>query len=151
MKVPVYFCAILVLFLCNACTKNHPMCWGKEKNEGIISKQLEMPFYVDITNNNVVINDQDAYKKMFSDSLAALYNVTWPEVDFTAYTLLGASVGGSCEIKVNREVVRSDNEQRYNYILKVKDCGICQKYNIRQEWVLVPKLPQGWNVNFKVK
>lgn len=100
--------------------------------------------------------DNDSVYKSWIDTSDLFYNpqcsseVVTP-IDFNTYTLLGKYTEGGCDVQFIREVQKNDDEKMYIYTIGVNECGICKKLQMSWNWVLVPKLPQGYTVKFIVK
>lgn len=56
--------------------------------------------------------------------------------------------GGGCDATFIREVKEDPEEEKYIYTVRMKECGLCEMYIYSMNWVLVPKLPKGWYVEF---
>lgn len=125
-----------------------PFCsTGSDKNEGIIESTVPLSCWLTGNQKEFVIRDDSAYMQLFSDA----HQCTPPEIDFTRYTLLGLYADGGCEASFARKVTRDDSEDSFHYTVKVKDCGDCESLQVSYNWVLVPRLPDGWTVTFEVR
>ena len=138
------FTGLLTIFI--SCGKS-PRCWGGNKNEGIISSSVQINCWPAKFQENYIITSDSAYLQIFSDTSTGCNR---PPIDFSKFSLLGQSASGQCEIKVIREVTRSESENKYHYKVTVKSCGICKKEVLSDNWVIVPKLPDNWTVTFEV-
>lgn len=143
--IPIF----IFLGLLSSCSKSSE-CWGDNKNMGIIINSISIDCSPTITLENYVITSDSVYQQTFSNPLTGQTNCQLPSIDFSKETLLGVSASGNCEIKVVREVASIDTENRYHYKVKVSSCGRCKKKAFIDNWVTVPKLPNGWKVTFKV-
>jgi hypothetical protein len=149
---PTFVVTILVglLVLFYSCSKS-PKCSGNDKNQGIINHSIDIECVPVKLQENYTITTDSAYRKIFTDTGAAQNFCNLPAIDFNSYSLLGQPASGQCEIKMIREVSRLDSENRYHYKVIVNSCGLCKKESFSDNWVIVPKLPNGWTVTFEVK
>ena len=144
---------LLATILCSllGCGKNKK-CNQDDTFSGIVLQQLNI--------SEGVANDKIA-RVGFSSGLLivndSVYRATFyqptnlPAIDFTQYDLLGNAGGGYCKISFHKELTADSAAKNYHYRLIVYSCSTyhpkgCSSYN----WVLVPKLPQGWTVTFEV-
>ncbi|KKM87198.1 hypothetical protein LCGC14_1271400 [marine sediment metagenome] len=144
---------LLILFLAS-CSKS-PLCWGDDKNKGLIVSE------VNINLAGCLDQDNNTGKQYIIDSNEEYYSLTensnycdssdLPYVDFGKYTLLGQYATGGCEVKFIREVSYNSETQEYLYSIIVRDCGACQSMRYDMNLVLVPKLPENSNVKFIIK
>ncbi len=96
---------------------------------------------------NQVINTQEEYD-LLSANIDCL-NLP-PKIDFTKKTLLGKGMFG-CSNDYERRVLMNDWKKVYYYIIKQK-IGFCEMVDPwTDNWILVPKIPQGYTVRFIVK
>jgi hypothetical protein len=72
-------------------------------------------------------------------------------VDFSAYTVLGKYTSGDCRVSFERRVTRDNIQKKVYYRLKVHECGNCERYSESMNWVLVPKIPDDYEVLFHVE
>ncbi len=147
MRVLITIFIFLGLFI--SCSKS-PECWGDNKNKGIINSSIRIDCSPTTTQQNYVITSDSVYQQTFSNTITGQANCQLPSIDFSKETLLGVSATGQCKIKVIREVESIDKENKYHYKVKVRSCGLCKKMAYIDNWVTVPKLPNGWTVTFEV-
>ena len=105
--------------------------------------------------DSFVINSQDEYKKLQSDAMQ-FFNCKWdtkpPEIDFSQKTLLGKyAQGGGCSIDFKKKVYRDDSNKKIIYSIYVIEKGGCAKVGFDGNWILIPKIPSDYNVEFEVK
>ena len=65
--------------------------------------------------------------------------------------MLGKKASGGCRVGFKREVISDDSNSQYIYKITVCEYGLCKSARISMNWVLVPKLPQGYTVKFEVE
>ena len=141
--------SILSVCLCS-CLKS-PKCWGDDRNKGIIHSSVELACFPVIHQEKYVITSDSAYQRTFTDATTRLPVCTLPPIDFDVNTLLGIRTYGQCRIKVIRKVTKAEGENNYHYSVTVRSCGRCKSLAITDNWVTVPKLPDGWTVTFQTE
>jgi len=78
-------------------------------------------------------------------------NYSLPEIDFATYSLLGKYTVSDGEVKYyKREVIKNLESLKYTYNIYMK-CKNNNKAAVSMNWVLVPKLPAGYSVEFNVE
>ena len=128
------------------CSKS-PECWGSNKDKGIIEESPEFHCFPYLQEEKVVIDSEADFRHYFDST-----DCEQPAIDFTRHTLLGFYGEGQCSVKYIRKVERDEENKLYRYTLKIRSCGLCKKLAISYNWVIVPKLPLGWTVEFvKIK
>jgi len=142
------FLIIVVIYGCN----KSPKCWGKKvSSSGIIETEFNPCLNCNILTNpdsTYVINSDLEYQSL---SLLAHSNQTvcqFENINFNNYTLLGKSVWASCKYKLKRNVTEDKPNNKYIYTIELKECGNCSDLTKIDNWVLVPKIPIGYAVDF---
>jgi len=99
-----------------------------------------------------VITTQDEY-----DELIALYEEKIPcekgyyapDIDFEQYSLLGRyASGGGCTIDFEKTIYQDDTNKQIIYELFVNEKGLCEMAAVSMNWILVPTIPEGYEVVF---
>jgi len=139
---------LLLLLLVNSCSKN-PKCSGEDKNLGLIKSSFTIPCFPKTGQNTFIIDNDSNFTKTFTDTLIGYIPCDLPIIDFNSNTLLGLYAEGQCEVKFIRNVTLSNDECQYFYKINVNECGSCKKLDCSYNWVIVPKLPDGWTVVFE--
>lgn len=147
MKIKIFLILSFFGLVLYSCNKDEEVCESVIENSGIIVSSVDLncrtPFY----NGNFVIDSEEDL-----DSLMNLDNVcTRPEVDFTQYTMLGKYAWTEDKGSYYRNVEMDTLNSTYDYTITVKTCGDCDCLSQNMNWVLVPKLPEGWTVDFTLK
>lgn len=133
---------VLVSFSCN---KDEEVCEAVIENSGIIVSSIAVnscdePFYdkaFHITSNE----ELDVV-------LATNNNCLKPEIDFAEYDLLGMYAFTANTGSYYREVVKDTANSQYVYTVTVTNCGNCNCLSQNMNWVTVPKLPEGYDIDF---
>lgn len=148
MKITTCLFYISILFI--SCGKNKK-CNQEDSFSGIIIQQLIIPGALpneDVAkvrnSNGFFINNDSLYKRVFYQ------NTNLPFIDFTMYDILGQYGSGACKISFHKEVVSDSVTRSYLYNLSIYTCNTYhQKLCVSLNWVIVPKLPQGWTTKFE--
>lgn len=145
MKKIIVLSLFVVVF--SSCNKD-PF---KNIDKGIIVQEISFGTCIppEFSQPEHIIDDDTTYQQLLSSSPCAGY--TLPHIDFNQYTLLGKYATGKCKAEFHRQVIRDDAAKTYNFTVYVFDKGICKSEPIDMNWVIVPKLPQGYNVVFNIK
>ena len=144
----ITFHILLTLILLNGCSKS-PKCWGDDKNKGIIVKDVNFgsACMIHFVDQKFVIKSQEKLDSLYQAETCS--QLKKPSIDFEAYTLLGQYVtAGGCEFKTIKEVEKNEDAKTYKYIVTVKSCGLCKMKMFNMNWILVPKLPDDYTVEF---
>jgi len=152
--------ALIIFVTISSCSKS-PACWGDDENNGIIEKYYnvrDFPMCVEayVSENEKLIIKSSAELLNITDSNCfnlpeAGYSANPPDIDFNEYSLLGFWTTGQCETKFIREILKNETDKKYIYKIKVKDCGTCKSERYDANLVLVPKIPDGFIVDFVVE
>lgn len=128
-----------------------------DTSTGIIEQDLIFgTCYTDIgaLEQEYIIQDEAAYQALGIlpvNSPDCVGNTTLPEIDFNIHTLLGLYAEGTCDTAFDRYVTRDDAAMKYVYTIGVRTCGNCESLFFAMNWVLVPKLPEDYTVEFVVE
>lgn len=123
---------------------------------GIITSELELgTCFSDIgaLDPQYVINDSMAFEALgiLPVNTPECIGMTLPEIDFNTQTLLGLYADGTCNVGFDRIVLSDDDLKRYTYTVGVNACGTCESLRFSMNWVIVPKLPADYTVDFIVE
>jgi hypothetical protein len=125
-------------------------------------QNLEVVEYVDmndgirciiIRDKNIVIGELENYQTLIDLRVNVLgcENYTLPPIDFDEKTLLGIfASGGGCDVDFQREVFRDDNNKEIIYNIKIFSEGTCEAIFSSMNWILIPKIPEDYEVEFSV-
>jgi hypothetical protein len=161
MKSELSLCITLIIFgFIISCSKS-PVCWGDDANNGIIEKCYDahdFPACVESCVNeheNLIIRSAVELSSLTDSNCNNLpeagYSASPPEIDFNEYSLLGFWATGQCETKFIREVIKNETDKKYTYRIKIKDCGTCKSERYDANLVLVPKISDGFTVDFVIE
>jgi hypothetical protein len=122
------------------------------------SNILSTCFYMsnDYDYDEIVIRDNDSYQR-FSDAIRIPSSIVdcdtaqLPPIDFTYYTLLSKQTGGGgCHATYLRKVIKDTEHKKIIYEIEVKYEGICAMIISNRNWVIVPKIPDDYNIEFLI-
>ena len=108
-------------------------------------------------NTEIVIKDAEAYHDFENAIRAQLLNTdcdtaTLPYIDFSLWTLLGEKTqGGGCSAEYDRRIGENNKEKKVTYTITVVYSGQCYMLLGSWNWVLVPKLKEGYTVESRVE
>ncbi len=140
---------VLTLLVTMSCAKS-PRCSGDDSNKGIIESEVLIGCEPAVTEDGYLITNQREYEALF-DTAGQLFPCSLPEIDFSKHSVLGLQTSGQCQTKTIHEVEKVEKDKKYHYCCVMKSCGTCKSLVISFNWVLVPKLPDGWTVTFEKK
>lgn len=153
----LFYIALIFFGIINSCSKS-PECRGDDENKGIIEKYYnvhDFPMcietYVNEHETLIVISSVELLSITDSNCYnlpEAGYSLYPPEIDFNQYSLLGFWSTGQCEANFIREIIKNETDKKYTYTITVKDCGTCKSMRYDANLVLVPKIPDGYVVDF---
>jgi hypothetical protein len=107
--------------------------------------------------NQFVITDNETYLKTIrSDASRDRCLKKLEKIDFSKHTLLGIEINsGYCEIPLGLtyQTVRDKAKKQYLVGISYLDPqgSFCRAYSQYDLWMLVPRLPEGYEVKFEVK
>ena len=147
---------VFVVLLLSSCKKKDddveiPTCDLPEQTvgSGEIIQNAKISFSYNLDNDNHVIraDSENIYNLMVSYDQGANYD----SIDFDQYTLLGKQSSGGCAVVFDRHVSRDTVAKKCTYRIKVYECGLCTSLDISMNWVLVPRIPEDYTVDFIVE
>jgi len=144
-----YGMLFLIIFIAYGCEKE--LICGDSKSKGIITESVSFGTYCMnwIVDQEFVVDRQEELDSLYQEHECD--SIEDPEIDFSKSTLLGIyTSGGGCNIQFIREVEKEEENKKYVYTIRIRECGWCDMGFISMNWVLVPKLPEGWIVKFIV-
>ncbi len=147
-----------LIWLGNACTPE-VSCQSGDTIDGIIDSTYNLGMcyqYMEDTTYTIsdIIDFQNLRGRM--DSLFLSKNTGCDTIilispDFNKETLLGCFAEGSgCDASFHRTVFKDEAQKKYTYTIEIEDCGNCNYRIPSMNWVLVPKIPDSYTVEFKV-
>jgi len=145
IKSKLFIIAIspLLFFSC----KKYPKL-GNSVNKGEIIGSIETSKCDYTMPDEVVIKTQAELDTVFKNSCTNIPDT----FDFVNYSIIGRIInGGGCGLKIIREVIINHVTRNYTYKICFKDKGICFSKLSDYNLVLVPKIPDQYDVVFKVE
>jgi hypothetical protein len=103
---------------------------------------------------NVIIKDSSSYHLAFRidssfNNFERCHLLKLPDIDFTKYSILGNYKDGGCDAVFKRNVRIDTNTKAITYSISVKDCGMCKVETFNYNFVIIPKIPNDYVVEFK--
>jgi len=154
------FIIILFVSMLTDCVKDKPDQWP-DTNEisGIVSKALyesdhEKPCYGPSflslpQGTEYIISSQAVYDTIFFSTIDDGLPCIKETIDFDRYSILGLRTQGTgCSRTYHRKIVENEAKKVYEYLVTIRECGFCEPLETNYNWVLVPRLPEGWRVQF---
>lgn len=108
----------------------------------------------DLRDSEFIINSDEKYQALldYKSPSSRCENFELPPIDFTQNTLLGKyAQGGGCSIDFVRKVYKDDSNKKIIYSIKVVEEGLCEMLGMSMNWILIPKVPFDYSVEFEVK
>lgn len=106
-------------------------------------------------NGRMIIRDQAAFLKAVQNGAGrerCLKDIE--KIDFEKYTLLGAELNtGYCRTPLGLDAWTLADEEKKRYVLKISYLepeGLCRAMSRYDLWVLVPRLPENYTVEFEI-
>jgi len=100
-----------------------------------------------MSDNEYVINSESEYHSILDTN-----NCQPTYIDFSQYTLIGKYAKGTgCSVEFKRNFYVNHEDKIYLYEIKVKEKGLCKKFDESMNWIIVPKIQSGYTVTFKIK
>ena len=98
-----------------------------------------------------VINTEIEYQNLPRVS-SQCTNFVLSSIDFSQKTLLGKyASGGGCSIDFVKKVHRDTSNKKIIYTIDVVEQGGCMMFGFSRNWILIPKVPSDYSVEFKMK
>jgi len=154
----IIFLPVTLLLIENSCTPEQS-CQNQDTIDGIIDTTYDLGMcYQYMSDTSYVITDivefQSLRSKMdsfFLSKNSGCDTASLVAPNFEKQTLLGCFAQGTgCDASFHRTVLQDDTQHKYTYTIEVEDCGKCTYKIPSMNWVLVPKLPQNYTVEFKI-
>jgi len=76
--------------------------------------------------------------------------LTLDSINFVKYTLLGQYASGPCNVVFERNVFKNVPAKTYKYDVKIYQEGSCESLASSMNWVIIPKMEDGYTVEFKI-
>lgn len=137
---------LLILSMTFSCHKVNLCGLEQDVTLGDIEELLDLNCFVG-GENEQIIRSTEELEALFANRPC---EGTLPSIDFSQFTLLGQFGGATgCERFYSRRVTINENQRKYNFLVRVSECGGCEPWEMRWHWVLVPILPEDYSVSFE--
>ncbi len=101
-----------------------------------------------------IINSNQEYQTLigYKVRIQECEDFKLPQIDFSQYTLLGKyTQGGGCSVDFVSKVYKDDSKKKISYSIKIDEEGYCEKLVESMNWVLIPKVPFDYSVEFEIE
>lgn len=99
------------------------------------------------SDENLIVNSMEEFEEKrceFNDD-----NNT--SINFEKYTLLGKyTTGSGCSVNFDKKITRDDENNKIKFIIDVNGRGLCDGLAMSNNYILVPKVPQDYEIEFIV-
>jgi len=139
---------IVVSFLTFSSCGKAPGCWGENKNKGEIINNFTIRSCTSTLygeNHEFIIRTSND----LNSSEACMIDISG--FDFASQSIIGKTVYGGCTMKIKRDLTINHETKIYTYKIIAKDCGFCKKELYNDNLVVVPAIPQDYQVVFEVE
>lgn len=108
-------------------------------------------------NNELIFRDKESFESYVDSMRIYPYNLncdtaTVPDINFDKYTLVGKfTSGGGCDVEYKRNVFEDVNNKNIIYEIKINYTGLCEMLITSMNWALIPRIPDNYSVEFKVR
>jgi hypothetical protein len=174
MKNNLIYSALCIWFFLNYGCQKSPECWGGDKDKGLIEEfypVVDVPACIEAylqEHEHMIIKDSidllnildSTCNRMYSEGIIdsieyneyqSEVNLFFRNINFDKHSLLGFWITGKCEADFIREVLKDEENMKYIYSVKIKECGWCDRARIESNLVLIPKIEDNYSVEFKIE
>lgn len=149
-KIFIFIITVLFLFSCNPDRKcklpEQDIETGMIVSNALVSHPLITGEMRD--KEHIIRSDSE---NIYSLQVSFDEGKSFQNIDFSQYTLLGKRASGQCHVHFERDVSVNVEQKQVLYIIRIRQCGTCKKFLELMNWVLIPKIPDDYNVTFKVE
>lgn len=104
-----------------------------------------------ITDFDEILIDDSLTNSLYESVVVSFDNgMTYDEIDFTNYSLLGINTSTTCSATFNRTLDINLEDSTAVYSLRINECEDCDFTVSTQNWVLTPKIPDYVTTTFVV-
>lgn len=130
-----------------------PKCWGKKTvNTGeIIGDTTLCSNCTFLANENTgfVINSKIDLNRIRSSYYRLADECKLNAFNLDKYSLLALPTVTTCKYKLLKNLSIDHASKNYIYTIEIEECGSCDETNYSANWILIPKIKQGYAVLFK--
>lgn len=152
--IPLLVLSILVICLVD-CSKENAVSQIDNLNVTYLNDFGGCFLFENVNSDGIVIREDSTYEKLGNanrlNKWAGCDTAKLPVIDFSKYTLLGfTTVSSSCD-ELTRSVTLDTLNKKFLYSLTIKTLNkFCDQLGKQSlNWVLVPRLPDNYSVQFK--
>jgi hypothetical protein len=147
----IKYCLLLVIagFLAN-CNRE---CRNLSNTEsGGIVKPYEFGgcFLYTSLDSQVVVDDTGKWTAFKQKYLKYCDTQNLENIDFSKHMLVGYKLKVyACNVAFHRKLIVDDSAKTYTYFIEIEVCKGCNTELASPNWVIMPKLPAGYSLQFK--
>ncbi len=153
--VPAFLILASIVVLLNGCEKDEDPCVNPyDTVSGVVVSDYQFGECVStlgMLSQNYIIENKDAFEALpilpSDNGNCNQQNIS--TIDFDRYALLGLYADGACDVIFDRNVEQDTQNKKYIYTVSRTLCNSCERHEYSMNWVLVPKLPTGYTVEFR--
>lgn len=139
----ILICASTLCFV--SCFES-PFCKGATKNTGSILR-----VYNEGCLQAKIINNGESIVRSERDLDTSFCKPAPGQVNFNEESVICKEVNGGCQLKIiSRDVTINHSLKQYVYAIRYKNCGMCKRMALTIQRVVVPKIPDDYQVIFKL-
>jgi hypothetical protein len=146
---------ILLLLLPGIFTQCNRKCRNLANTEsGGIIKSYDFGdcFLYTSLDSQVVIDDAGKWTAFKQKYLKYCDTLKLENIDFTQQMLVGYKLKTyACNVAFHRKLIIDDSTKTYTYFIEMELCRGCNSELTSPNWVIMPKLPAGYNMFFRNK
>ncbi len=104
-------------------------------------------------NKEFIVTTEAEYQNLinYRSPFSKCTNFVLPPIDFSQKTLLGKYASGGCSVYFAKKVYKNDSNKKIIYVIDVIEQGACESMIFSSNWILIPKIPSDYTVEFQVK
>ena len=118
--------------------------------------------FVPLESGEWVINSKEEYEAILqhynkgyiigkNGTSISCKDIARPVINFSEKTLIGKSVGVSgCGASFDKNVYKDTKNKKIIYEIKARGSGFCMGWFESYNWILIPKIPEDYKVEFKL-
>lgn len=148
----ILFIITISLTVFASCEKA-PKCWGKSNvNAGeIVADTTLCSNCTFLANENVgfVINSEADLIRIKQSYYRLGDNCKLNSFNLNKYSLLALPTLTTCKYKLKKDLSIDETDKTYIYTIEIEECGNCNETNYRANWIVIPKIKQGYSVLFR--
>lgn len=159
IKINFFLLVFFAFVVMQTACESESDCQNQDTIEGIIDTVYDLGICFQYMHDTSYVIDDIIQFKQLKNKIDSLFLADDNGCDtaelivpnFEAQTLLAffSEIKG-CDAAYNRAVVKDEIQHKYIYSIEIVSCGNCNYLIPSMNWVLVPKLPEDYTVEYKI-